>query len=832
MYLLLLLVFGMAGAQVVTIPDANFKAKLLSASPTNPIAMNLAGNYIAIDANNDGQIQVSEALQIKELFVDNANIADVTGIASFANLEFFKCSLNHLSFLNVSQNTQLKKLLCTGCFLGTLDVSQNLLLERLECEANYLMALNVANNPNLVTLNCANNYIAALDVTHNVNLFTLNCVHNGITSLDVTHNTHIASLACFQNALTSLDVTHLPNLGHLQCSYNQLTALDVSHNPYLSYLDCGDNAITTLDVSANIWLGKLLCGPNPIGWLDVSHNTQLTVLACNNCSLTTIDLSQNPLLQQLYIQHNQISTLDLNQYPYLANLDCSWNALGTLYIKNGIDEVLNISGNPDLNYICADELQIASIQAAANPTTVVSSYCSFTPGGNYNSLFGEVVFDYNNNGCDAADPLFPNCIRIDLTGPNDSSGVYPNTDGSYRLFASTGAYTVTTQLENPSWFTVTPPSTNVTFPFLNSNAQIQNFCIAANGVHPDLEVVVSPAMNKPARPGFDAYYLVTYKNKGNQILSGDVSLGYDDGLLDYVPATPAPDIQSSGLLQWNFANLFPFESRSFIVIFNVNSPTDTPPAIIGDVLQFHAEVHPLVGDATPADNVFDFRQVIEGSYDPNGKICLEGDQVSVTKTGDYLHYDIHFENTGTAPATFVVVKDVIDTTRFDIQSLQVLYNSHPMVTRIEGNTVTFLFDYINLGTADSVNDGSVIFKIKTKSTLTAGDAVMNTASIYFDYNFPIVTNTATTTFQVLGVPEQSLAAGVTLSPNPATHSVLVSSKQLLRSLQLFDVNGRQLLTQLSNGLQDTLALSGYANGIYFLKVTTANGVMTEKIIKE
>ena len=65
-FVFLLLSIGIQ-AQVLNIPDTNFKARLLSSSPTNTVAKNLSGNYFKIDANGDGQIQLSEAAQVKEL---------------------------------------------------------------------------------------------------------------------------------------------------------------------------------------------------------------------------------------------------------------------------------------------------------------------------------------------------------------------------------------------------------------------------------------------------------------------------------------------------------------------------------------------------------------------------------------------------------------------------------------------------------------------------------------------------------------------------------------------------------------------------------------------
>lgn len=86
--LFLLLISGIAEAQIVNITDANFKAKLLSARPTNNIAFNASYEAIKIDLNDDGEIQYSEALNVSELRVPSSNIASLVGIESFSNLRF------------------------------------------------------------------------------------------------------------------------------------------------------------------------------------------------------------------------------------------------------------------------------------------------------------------------------------------------------------------------------------------------------------------------------------------------------------------------------------------------------------------------------------------------------------------------------------------------------------------------------------------------------------------------------------------------------------------------------------------------------------------------
>ncbi|MDR1814846.1 MAG: hypothetical protein LBR18_08390 [Tannerella sp.] len=82
----------------VEIPDANFGAYLLE-------------NF---DQNNDGVITVSEAEAVKDINCSGKEIADLTGIEKFANLESLNCSNNKLDELELRYNKKLNKLVCTG----------------------------------------------------------------------------------------------------------------------------------------------------------------------------------------------------------------------------------------------------------------------------------------------------------------------------------------------------------------------------------------------------------------------------------------------------------------------------------------------------------------------------------------------------------------------------------------------------------------------------------------------------------------------------------------------------------------------------------------------
>ncbi|MBK8600753.1 MAG: T9SS type A sorting domain-containing protein [Flavobacterium sp.] len=776
---------------IITIPDANLKSILLSANSSNSIASSHpTSNYGSIiDINNDGEIQRSEACKIYRLNVDTYsstdNIADITGISSFDNLVSLYVSDNQFTTFN-------------------------------QYSFNNLI--------NLQSLNMSGCNVSALYVNNLSNLRVLEFQYNHITSIDVSNLNNLMYFAPAANPLTALNINNLVKLESLKCYNNNLTSLDLSFFPNLALLQCEDNQITTLDTS-HMNLVSLSCSYNSISTLDISTSTRLSSLNCNNNQLTSLDLTNNPRLTDVDCKNNQLTTLDLSNQINLDRLDCSDNNLSSLFIKNGkVEAPLTITNNANLLYVCADESQISNIQNIV-PTALVST-CSFTPGGIYNSVTGTGSFDQANDGCDTTDWHIPEGLRLNLTDGAISSATYTNENGGYTLYAAAGNYTVNPQIENPTYFNISPASAVANFPLLDGTTQTKDFCLTANGIHNDLEVIITGGQ---PRPGFDVTYKLIFKNKGNQTLSGDVSFGFDDSVCDFVSALPSINNQTAGLLLWNYSNILPFETRTIDVTLNINSPTEIPAVNSGDIFNFTASINPISNDEMLFDNYFTYRRTAVNSFDPNDKTCLEGTVIGPEMIGNYLHYNINFENTGTAAAEKIVVKDIIDTTKFDISTLQVLNFSHPVVTRITGNKVEFMFDNINLAPAAH---GNVVFKIKTKSDLAIGSTVSNKADIYFDYNFPIETNTATSTFQLLNTAAFETDESINVYPNPAKNQISVNSKNTIKSVQLFDMQGRIINTILVNDTKLDLNISNYSNGIYFLKVTTARGSKVEKIIKE
>jgi hypothetical protein len=83
---------------------------------------------------------------------------------------------------------------------------------------------------------------------------------------------------------------------------------------------------------------------------------------------------------------------------------------------------------------------------------------------------------------------------------------------------------------------------------------------------------------------------------------------------------------------------------------------------------------------------------------------------------------------------------------------------------------------------------------------------------------------------ITGVEEQKVSGGLTVYPNPTSGLVYISGIELeAPEVQVFDLTGRILLFE----RETTLNLSGYPDGIYFLRITTNNGeIFTKKVVKK
>ena len=218
----------------------------------------------------------------------------------------------------------------------------------------------------------------------------------------------------------------------------------------------------------------------------------------------------------------------------------------------------------------------------------------------------------------------------------------------------------------------------------------------------------------------------------------------------------------------------------------------------------------------------------------NWAAILQGPLLDYTEAYEDLYFKIRFQNTGTASAININVNTILDVD-LDWSTFTPIYASHAYVTNLSGDKVNFQFDNINL--ADSTSDepnshGFVVFKARTAPGFTVGDVVECKADIYFDYNLPIITNTATTQIDsTLSLENASDdEATFTMYPNPVKDQFEVSIKETA-TFTITNINGQELQKGVLQIGNNTLTMANASSGIYFLRVVSAHGFSTKKIIK-
>lgn len=443
---------------------------------------------------------------------------------------------------------------------------------------------------------------------------------------------------------------------------------------------------------------------------------------------------------------------------------------------------------------------------------------------------GYTRLDTQNNGCTNTDPGFT-YLKYKLVNGTNQSSYYSSSNGYHGVMLKNGTSVITPILDNPTWFSVSPSSISLNMPSATNYAN-QNFCVTAVGSHRDLSVVIVPI--NEARPGFDAYYKVLVKNNGNQTATGTVRFAYDAATAEYLQSTPLAASAGLGSVTWNVEGLLPLSEVKYIVKLNLNTPTDTPPLNANDVLKFSAVVK-MAQDEVATNNEATLEQAVVNSFDPNDKICLGGDYVRPEQVGDYMYYRIRFENLGTASAQNIKVTDMIDTTKFDIASLSPVDGSHPFTTRvIQGNQVEFMFNNIQLGFADETNDGYLVFKIRSLNSIAEGAVLENTASIYFDYNLPVVTNTSIVTVQTTLDTKSFETFELALYPVPAGDRVFISNpKQVnVQSVTVYNLLGQSVLQNVTPGPQGDVNVTTLAKGSYVMRVRTELGDGVMRFVKK
>ncbi|MEO6670589.1 MAG: hypothetical protein ABIN36_13985, partial [Ferruginibacter sp.] len=741
---LFLLVASIASAQIVNFPNADVKNEIL-------------GYGIAIDANGDGEIQISEAEAVHTLSLQHGITDDLAWLQSFSNLDtlWLYSWPPLLTTLNLSGMTSLRSVSCDSKNLNSVNLSGCSNLNRTEINYytpypyTHITSLDISNTARLKDFQCSGLQMAELDLRQkdslvNVELWEQSDI--GVINISGLTMCERLTAAGHTGLINAENTTALKMINTSSGSSQELQIIDsinVHGCTNLMYLNIGNNYTAA--------------------GIDISTCPNLIVLNGSSNTITSLNFSNCHDLGTLRGNFQNVYSLDFSNCHDFRTLTGNFQNLQSLNIKNGHkDQYITLTSltNPTQPvYVCTDDFERAYIDSMLHAngwselTTTVNSFCSsISNGGSYNTISGTVRIDRNQDGCDISDSGLP-YVGVKVTNAlGSATTMYSyNPSGTYRYYDTTGSFTVQPYFPHP-YYSISPTSTNVVFDTVNNITDINDFCISSSGIHNMLDITVVPL--RRASPGFDNSIGIYYKNTGTTTLSGNVQVNFDNSKLNYFTSTEIP-IQSNGQLTWNYTNLLPFETRFIQVYFHV---LPQPANNIGDTLMLLASINPIAGDETPSNNSFVLPLKVFASSDPNYKECLEGEKLDIENIDNNLDYVIHFQNLGTDTAFNVVVTDTLSN-NLDWESFDIIGTSHPCEIQRKDNKLQFYFKDIHLPYAAIDEPGShgfVAFKIKPKNTVLIGDSLNNRASIYFDFNMPIVTNLATTVV----VPTSALAVKI------------------------------------------------------------------------
>ncbi len=567
-----------------------------------------------------------------------------------------------------------------------------------------------------------------------------------------------------------------------------------------------------LDSPGTFQLFELFVIVQPGPELPWGTNLNLEVCDPNMDGFATFDL--NALSMQIYSATGQTpNTWGITYYESEFDAEGGFNAI------SNTSAYTNISQSTQQIYVRIQDFG----------TGCQSIYPVMLQVENCEGILLHAFLDENNNGIwDNGEPAFPyGNFTYSLNGAANVNLVSSNGQFFIEDNDPANEYVIGYEVEAnyAGNFTTTPSVTLIAGP----GVQEVHFAVTAPQPFNDLVIALIP-FQQP-QPGFNYTNKILVSNLGTSQQSGTVTFTKDPAVT--LVTMPTGAVSTPTGFTMDFSNLMPFETRQYNVVMQV--PT-IPTVQLGDLLTNLASVTLPDGDILPANNTATLTQTIVGSYDPNDKVEAHGGKIVLEQfePNSELIYTIRFENTGTAPASFITIQDELDT-QLEAGSLRMIAASHDYVLTKNGHSLSWFFGDIDLPptSQDPVGShGYLTFAVKTFEGLAVGDIISNTASIYFDYNPAIVTNTFQTEFvAALSTPDHS-ATAFTIHPNPASAMVYISSEQMVGKIIISDMTGKRVAAQDLIQHNPAIDISALQQGLYLIEVTLHDGTRSvQKLIK-
>lgn len=453
--------------------------------------------------------------------------------------------------------------------------------------------------------------------------------------------------------------------------------------------------------------------------------------------------------------------------------------------------------------------------------TQLNGIASLCDTANCVGISGRVVIDPRGDCTDDGTKrgISENVIEV-LPGPH-----YAITDsnGNYRFIGETGSYTVRSgsplyhmpTCPTPGWYTATLTKNG-------DRSMDNNFGYMAIPDKHDIEISLA---GERMRPGRSFRYRLTCINRGTVDEPWtDISLMFDERLR-FDSSSTGLAWNGAGEVGWKLYSMKAGERRTIDIWF---TPSTT--LRMGTWICAQASAGEEI-DETPAGNSDECCIEITTAYDPND-IAVHpagvGEAGIINEHDSVLTYTVRFQNTGRDTAFRVVVIDTLSR-HLDMTSLKLGAASHPYRLRF-GEHATLIWDFqdINLPweKVDSVgSQGYFKYSVRVKRGLSASTQIENRASIYFDYNDPIVTNTARSTIvPISSVPRVDALSDERLLvyPNPTRGALHIAGHLIPGTIiRIENIFGEVVHTSVAGAGDITLDLSALPAGTYFVSRSSA-----------
>ena len=469
----------------------------------------------------------------------------------------------------------------------------------------------------------------------------------------------------------------------------------------------------------------------------------------------------------------------------------------------------------------------------------------------YCTISGTIYNDTNSNCTqDAGETGIPN-IQVYCSGRGYT---YTDAAGNYSFQVPTGTYTVSETVLG--FYPLAPCQTNNILVSATAATGCVNTVNFANVAVPIHDMHMSTWDFQPPVIG-NVYTKISVISNDGTVTEDSVLATYKPDGQIFEPATTPSGIFNGSPYYYNTAAGYPsmLPGAQATYYMNYNVPTNIPigtNVLFKDTIAYIAPASNWLNDYSPWNNTNYFTTTTVAAYDPNFKEVNPkgtGPTGLITYADTTLEYMVHFQNTGSWAAQNIIVVDTIDN-NLDWTTLRPEYMSAPCKVTMQqvgaAKVVKFTFNNINLPTKATnamLSNGMFTYTIKTMSGLPLGSQFRNRASIYFDYNAPVLTNTTLNTLgassatAVNGPVAPAAANTFSVYPNPANTSFYAAINSLSATtaqMYIADVSGKSLITKtvaLQKGAQTiSTDVSMLAPGVYFISLTQDGKTQTAKLV--